>query len=102
MCIGEPGPYSLEMRPNRCEIGMNPYIHLFRFAGFKIVDMKRSELLVYDGSRARGRRLDIQAVVLDQLLDLLGSNVIAEQRHRAPAIRQEVDLVAYPHRVKVF
>ena len=70
-------------------------------AGLQIVQVNRSELLINNGPRACGSRFEIEAVVLDGPGDLLGAHVIVEQSHRAFAIREEVNPVAHPHRVKV-
>src|SRR2546425_3070748 len=63
--------------------------------------MKRAELLVNDCSRAWGGGFQIEPVILDELLDLLGACAVAEEGDRTAAVGKEINLVTNPHRVEV-
>ena len=64
--------------------------------GAEVVEMDAAELLVDDAAGAGAGGLEIEALVLDDLLDLLRFGVVAEERDGAVAIGEEVDFVADP------
>ena len=63
--------------------------------------MDLAELLVNDAAGAGGGRTNVFAGVLDQFVHLLCLRIVAEQRHGAVAVGEEVDLVADPHGIEV-
>ncbi len=67
----------------------------------EVVEVDASELLVYDTAGAGTCGLKVEALVLDDLLDLFGFRVVAEEGDGAVAIGEEVNLVADPERVRV-
>src|SRR5207237_7653023 len=83
-----------EMRTQFGDIARQPDLHGLGLARFQIVEMECAKLLVYDGARARRRGFEIEPMILDELLHLFGTIVIAEKRDRAAAVREEVNLVA--------
>ena len=68
---------------------------------FQVQQIQRAELLVDDGISRDGRRLDVEPVVFHHLLDLLRLHVIRKQRNGAVSIREKVNRVPDPHRVKI-
>ncbi len=67
----------------------------------QIVNVECAELFVDDGIRMRRGGLEVQAVVLDRFGNLLRLGVVGEERYWAVPVRQEVDGVSHPHRIKV-
>src|SRR5262249_47497130 len=59
------------------------------------------ELFVDDGAWTGGGRFEIETTILDGPADLLCVDIVVEQRNRALPVREEVDAVAHPHRIKV-
>ena len=67
----------------------------------RVEEVKGAELLDDDPAGAGRGRLEVESVVRQGLVDLLGREVIDEERYGASPVGQEVDLVADPHRVRV-
>src|SRR6059036_2314042 len=63
--------------------------------------MQPPELFVDDGAGTCAGRLNVQSAVLDCLLYLFGPDVVVKERHRAAAVREEVDAVSDPHGLEV-
>src|SRR5271168_491300 len=67
----------------------------------KIVKVQRAELLVDQRPRSGADRLQIEAPVFDDLLYLLRTRVITEERDRAMAVGEKVHGPAVPDRARV-
>src|SRR5579871_5740263 len=63
--------------------------------------MQRAELLVHECARSGTERLQVEAVVLEELLHLLAAGVVAEERDKPVAVRKKIDGGAAPHGVTV-
>src|SRR5579864_7796381 len=82
------------------DVARQANLDAFRRAGLQIVEMNLAELLVHDGARSSASRFDVQALVAYRLAYLAGSEVVGEQRDRAVAVGEEIDLLSDPHRVE--
>ena len=87
----------LKVRAHRQQVAVDANADRAGFAVLQVVKVNRAELLVSNRARPRRRPLEIKPVVLDELIDLLRFGVVSEQRHRARAVRQKVNLITNPH-----
>src|SRR5262249_59795127 len=76
----------LEFWAQREHVAVDRDVDRFGLARLQVVDFERAELLVNDSVRARRGRFDVQAVVLNQLRDLLGLRVVSIKSDRAAAV----------------
>src|SRR5258707_304885 len=63
--------------------------------------MQRTELLIDQGTWTLAQGLQIEAAIVDNLLNLLRLGVVLKQRNRTFPIREEIHRAAEPDRVRV-
>jgi hypothetical protein len=90
-----------EARAQFGEVALNVNGDRLRFAGFEVVKVNAAELLVDNGVRSEGCRLEIEATVGNGLMNGLGLDVVGVEGDWAVAVGKEVDVVAGPHGVEV-
>src|SRR5207249_5454811 len=93
--------YIDEMRPQLQQVARDVYGHGFGSAGFQIVEVQRSELLIDDCVGSRGSGLQVETLILDNLLHAFRMGVVAEEGDRTISVGQKINLVANPHGVEV-
>src|SRR5438270_5261216 len=89
------------MRANGFQVSGNVDRNILRLMRLQIVKFNCAKLFNDNGVRSGGGTLEVEAITVQGFAHLLRFSVVGKQADRTVAVGEEIDRVAYPHRIVV-